>query len=88
MEEKSSKQKKYLWQLTVDEYKDLHQELKKEKHYEYGIKGLAKILGVSRAKAYSVKASGILDEAIFQNGKVIVIDVDKALSLFAGKNGK
>lgn len=88
MEEKLSKEKKYLWQLTVDEYKDLHQELKKEKQYEHGIKGLAKILGVSRAKAYNIKASGILDGAIFQNGKIIVIDVEKALRLFAEKNGQ
>ena len=74
--------KKYLWQLTIDEFRELQLQITKEKTYEYGIKGLAKILGCSRSKAYQIKASGILDDAIIQNGKVIVIDVDKALQLF------
>ncbi|SNV51075.1 Protein of uncharacterised function (DUF3853) [Chryseobacterium taklimakanense] len=78
--------KKYLWQLTIDEFKELQREVTKEKTYEYGIKGLAKILGCSRSKAYQIKASGILDDAIIQNGKVIVIDVDKALQLFSENN--
>ena len=78
--------KKYLWQLTIDEFKELQKEITKEKTYEYGIKGLAKILGCSRSKAYQIKASGILDDAIIQNGKVIVIDVDKALQLFSENN--
>lgn len=83
-EEKETK--KYLWQLTIDEFKELQREVTKEKTYEYGIKGLAKILGCSRSKAYQIKASGILDDAIIQNGKVIVIDVDKALQLFSENN--
>ena len=78
--------KKYLWQLTIEEFKDLHKEITKERNYEYGIKGLAKILGVSRSKAYNIKASGILGDAIIQNGKVIVIDVEKALQLFSKSN--
>ena len=78
--------KKYLWQLTIDELKEPQREVTKEKTYEYGIKGLAKILGCSRSKAYQIKASGILDDAIIQNGKVIVIDVDKALQLFSENN--
>lgn len=78
--------KKYLWQLTIDEFRELQLQITKEKTYEYGIKGLAKILGCSRSKAYQIKASGILDDAIIQNGKVIVIDVDKALQLFSENN--
>lgn len=75
-----------LWQLTVSEFFELQKEqfslfFAKDK-YEYGLKGLAKILGCSRTKASQIKASGILDEAIFQNGKIIVIDKDKALELF------
>jgi hypothetical protein len=80
-----------LFKLTVGEFLKL-QELQNEQikllfsakssKYEYGIKGLAKTLGCSRSKASRIKASGILDEAIFQNGKMIIIDKDKALELF------
>ena len=50
--------------------------------YEYGLKGLAKILGCSVSKASKIKSSGILDEAIIQNGRKIIIDSEKALELF------
>ena len=52
---------------------------------EYGLKGLAKILGCSVSKASEIKSSGILDEAIIQNGNIIIIDKEKALQLFAKK---
>lgn len=77
-----------LFKLTVGEFLELQNaQMKllfsaKNNKYEYGIKGLAKTLGCSRSKASRIKASGILDEAIFQNGKMIIIDKDKALELF------
>ncbi|MDV3774550.1 hypothetical protein CMU14_15865 [Elizabethkingia anophelis] len=74
-----------LWQLTVEEFLDLQKFNYSEKKYEYGIKGLAKILGCSRTKAAEIKASGILNEAIVQNGNIIVIDKEKALQLFGKK---
>ncbi len=83
---KGNETKKYLWELTIDEFKELQFEITKEKSYEYGIKGLAKILGCSRSKAYNIKASGIIDEAIFQNGKMMVIDVEKTLRLLSENN--
>ena len=78
-----------LFKLTLQELKaELRVEIQNQfstlfpkKKYEYGIKGLAKILGCSRAKASKIKNSGIIDEAIFQNGKIIVIDIEKALEL-------
>ena len=76
-----------LFKLTVGEFLELQNaQIKllfsaKNSKYEYGIKGLAKTLGCSRSKASRIKASGILDEAIFQNGKIIVIDIEKALQL-------
>ena len=78
-----------LFKLTLQELKsELIVEIQNQfstlfpkKKYEYGIKGLAKILGCSRAKASKIKNSGIIDEAIFQNGKIIVIDIEKALEL-------
>ena len=78
-----------VWQLTIGELKaELMEELQKQlisflpkNKYEYGIKGLAKILGCSRNTASKIKKSGILDEAIFQNGKILIIDREKALEL-------
>ena len=78
-----------LFKLTLQELKsELIVEIQNQfstlfpnKKYEYGIKGLAKILVCSRAKASKIKNSGIIDEAIFQNGKIIVIDIEKALEL-------
>lgn len=52
-----------------------------EKKYVYGINGLATLLGCGRTKAQEIKSSGIIDEAIYQSGKKIVIDSDKALQL-------
>ena len=78
-----------LFKLTLQELKtELMEEIQKQflaffpkKKYEYGIKGLAKILGCSRSTASKIKSSGILDEAICQNGKLIIIDKEKALEL-------
>ncbi|MCD0456317.1 MULTISPECIES: DUF3853 family protein [Chryseobacterium] len=74
-----------IWQLTVAEFLEVSKNFNAEKKYEYGLKGLAKILGCSRSKASKVKSSGILDKAIIQKGNIIIIDKDKALELF-GKN--
>lgn len=75
--------KKLLFQLTVEEFLSLQQSNRSEKKYEYGLKGLAKILGCSRSKASELKSSGILDDAIIQNGNLIIIDIEKALQLLA-----
>lgn len=55
---------------------------KSEKRYVYGLKGLAKVLDVSKSKAMNIKSSGILDEAIYQNGRLIKIDAELAIDLF------
>lgn len=52
-----------------------------KRHFVYGLAGLAKLLGVCKATASSIKRSGILDPAISQHGKVIVVDADLALEL-------
>lgn len=74
-----------IWQLTVGEFLEISSGVSSEKKYEYGLKGLAKILGCSVSKASEVKSSGILDEAIIQNGNIIIIDKEKALLLFGKK---
>ena len=74
-----------IWQLTVEEFLEISKTFNPEKKYEYGLKGLAKILGCSVSKASEVKSSGLLDEAIIQNGNIIIIDKEKALELFGKK---
>ncbi len=71
-----------LCNLTVKEFLEISKNLNSENMYEYGLKGLAKILGCSVSKASKIKSSGILDEAIIQNGRKIIIDSEKALELF------
>lgn len=71
-----------IWQLTVEEFLEISKRINTEKKYEYGLKGLAKILGCSLSKASEIKSSGILKEAIIQNGQIIIIDKEKALQLF------
>ncbi|MCD1117534.1 DUF3853 family protein [Chryseobacterium turcicum] len=74
-----------IWQLTVGEFLEVSKNINSEKKYEYGLKGLAKILGCSLSKASEVKSSGMLDAAIVQNGNIIIIDKEKALQLFGKK---
>lgn len=74
-----------IWQLTVEEFLQVSKSVSVEKKYEYGLKGLAKILGCSVSKASEVKSSGLLDKAIIQNGNIIIIDKEMALALFGKK---
>lgn len=55
------------------------------RHLVYGLAGLAKLLGVCKSTASKIKSSGILNPAISQHGKVIVIDADLALELMKAK---
>lgn len=82
---------KPLWQLTVGEFLELcsgvaPQPVIIEKDqlpkYVYGLDGLAKILRCSKTHACNLKATGMFDEAIKQNGRKIVVDTKKALELF------
>lgn len=77
--------KKLISELTVEEYLSLH--LGATKKYEYGIKGIAKTFGCSKDKAQKIKSTGDIDDAIFQNGNLIILDVELALELFR-KSGK
>ena len=72
-----------LCNLTVEEFLEVSKNFTSDNKYEYGLKGLAKILGCSISKASKIKSSGILDEAIIQKGNIIIIDKKKAIELFA-----
>lgn len=74
-----------IWRLTVEEFLEVSKNINSEKKYEFGLKGLAKMLGCSISKASEIKSSGVLDDAIIQNGNIIIIDKERALALFAQK---
>ena len=55
-------------------------EVAPEKHYEYGIEGLAKVFGCSIPTANRIKKSGVIDAAITQVGRKIVVDLSSLLN--------
>lgn len=92
-----SMEKKYedmpLWQLSVNELKLIISHMLEEKLHAledngqtpttrvYGIQGLADLLHCSRTKASQIKKLGLIDEAITQVGRKIVIDAELAIKL-------
>lgn len=56
-----------------------------ERKLAYGIKGIAETFKCSIPTANRIKKSGVIDKAISQVGRKIVLDVDLALEL-AGNN--
>lgn len=54
----------------------------------YGIRGIAETFGCSIPTANRIKKSGLIDKAISQAGRKIVLDVDLALELAAEHNIK
>ena len=87
---------KPLWQMTGQEFLALNDQSKNagqnqqtipvaentlNKKYVYGIRGIANLLNCSIAKANRIKKRGIIDEAIIQEGRSIMVDVELALSL-------
>lgn len=88
-----------LWQMTGAQYKTLletimpgiivsQQSAAPQKRYVYGIEGLAKLIGKSKNTAQRLKSSGIIDDAIIQNGRTIMIDADLALELIHQNDAK
>lgn len=81
--------KKPLFQLTAGEFllllkESVSEQPKQEeaqKRLVYGIAGIAQLFGCSKTTANRIKASGKIDEAITQCGRMITVDADLALSL-------
>lgn len=87
---------KPIWQMTGEEFLTLTktgQEEKKEKvqpettakinsKMVYGIRGIANLFDCSIATANRIKKSGVIDGAIFQRNRTIVVNADEALKLF------
>ena len=49
--------------------------------YVYGLKGIMDLFHVSNVTAQRYKR-GVIREAVYQQGRVIAVDVDKAMQLF------
>lgn len=84
---------KPLFQLTAGEFllllkESVSEQPKQEeaqKRLVYGIAGIAQLFGCSKTTANRIKASGKIDEAITQCGRMITVDADLALSLLKKK---
>lgn len=50
--------------------------------YVYGLDGIMKLYGCSKGTAQRIKNSGVIDDAITQIGRKIIIDSAKALNLY------
>ena len=59
------------------------EEAAKPRRQVYGIKGIADTFGCSIPTANRIKRSGVIDDAITQVGRKIVVDADLALKLAA-----
>ncbi|WP_018665963.1 DUF3853 family protein [Bacteroides gallinarum] len=66
---------------SVDSYSNLPQ-------FVTGIKGFAQILGISVSTVSRMKADGLLDDAVFQNGKTVIFDTYKVLEILRVSNKK
>jgi hypothetical protein len=55
--------------------------------YAFGLHGIREIFNVSHTTAQKYK-DGILKDAVMQNGRKIILDVEKAKALFALKDWK
>lgn len=51
------------------------------RRYVYGIKGIEELFGCSHATAQHYK-DNVISEAVTQNGRKIIVDVDLAIELF------
>lgn len=52
-----------------------------KKRYVYGVQGIAETFGCSIPTANRIKASGVIDDAITQVGRKIVVDPELAIQL-------
>ena len=92
---------KPVWQMTGEELLFLAQQgsmqregdtqdktlAKEERHFVYGLSGLARLFGCSLPTANRIKQSGKIDRAITQVGRKIIVDADLALELAGRKSG-
>ena len=86
---------KPLFTLTVGEFLDLQKKAEQETQaretvspvlpdsprYVYGLKGIAALFGCGMVTASKIKRSGLIDRAVTQIGRKIIVDAPLALEL-------
>lgn len=84
---------KPLWQFTgkdheymlkhvlMESFTSVDAEPSSQKRYVQGYQGIASLFGCSKSTAQRIKKSGIIDEAITQVNRKILVDADLALQL-------
>lgn len=70
-----------LMELLGREQKVVVDNTPKEKRLVYGIAGIAQLFNCSMTTANRIKASGSINRAISQHGRMITVDADLALEL-------
>ncbi len=70
--------------LDMERKKQPIAETKEAKQFVYGLRGIRSLFCVSHATAQRYKDT-IIKEAVSQQGRKIVVDVDKALELFKNR---
>lgn len=55
------------------------------KRFVYGLDGICELFGCSKSTAERIKQSGVIDAAISQVNRKIVVDAELALQLFSNK---
>jgi hypothetical protein len=82
---------KPLWQMTGEEFLFLQNYSKtaanSDRQIVYGIRGIAQLFGCSMPTANRIKKSGIIDNAITQVGRKIIVDAKLALELAGQATG-
>jgi len=71
--------------IMAIEHKPTVQDFTNEKHV-YGLDGLARLLGCGKTTAQKIKNTHVLDDAIIQHGKKLIINADLALKLLKEKS--
>ena len=56
--------------------------------YVYGIQGIAKLFGCSISSANRIKKEGIIEDAIIQNGRKIIVNAEEAIILMKNHHSK
>ncbi len=60
----------------------------KEKWLVQGLDGLAKLLGMSKTQAWRLRKTGLIDDATYSYGQIIVFDAEKVLEALKTRKRK
>ena len=67
--------------VLMESFTSVDAEPSSQKRYVQGYQGIATLFGCSKSTAQRIKKSGIIDEAITQVNRKILVDADLALQL-------